>query len=332
MILPLFFSSIATTASTAFWMPRLIPIGLAPAITFRMPWEVMSILMLTLVLGTISLSLLGSVGAALTVGLKRGGMLISLLILPLYMPVLIFGSAAVQAAVDGNPVGPFLALLGAMLSLAVALAPLAIAAGLRGAPTEGGDTLYFGLTARNALDETAVAPFFNPDREPYLEYELLRLIVELGRDSEVKVALITSLPLETPMSTPLGGPEVPQPIYFYDQLLASFDVDTLDRDFADIPQDAEVLVIAHPWELDPGQLYLDGVDVTRLALADLFWKTDQQAKAVEVAFNFNGIEPQNISAKVGIVIFALAFYVIYTLWFGFSIMYLFEGWGMDLEH
>ncbi len=57
-----------------------------------------------------------------------------------------------------------------------------------------------------------------------------------------------------------------------------------------------------------------------------------QAKAVEVAFNFYNIEPQKISEKVGIVIFALAFYVIYTLWFGFSIMYLFEGWGMELEH
>ncbi|MDJ0720610.1 MAG: hypothetical protein QNJ04_03225 [Desulfobacterales bacterium] len=57
-----------------------------------------------------------------------------------------------------------------------------------------------------------------------------------------------------------------------------------------------------------------------------------QAKAIEVAFNFFGIEPQNIMDKIGIVVFALAFYVIYTLWFGFSIMYLFEGWGMDLEH
>jgi hypothetical protein len=57
-----------------------------------------------------------------------------------------------------------------------------------------------------------------------------------------------------------------------------------------------------------------------------------QARAVEVAFNFHGIEPQNIADKVWIVIFALVFYVVYTLWFGFSIMYLFEGWGMELEH
>ncbi len=67
----------------------------------------------------------------LTVGLKRGGMLISLLILPLYMPVLIFGSAAVQAAVTGAPAGPYLAILGAMLCLAIALAPVAVSAGLR---------------------------------------------------------------------------------------------------------------------------------------------------------------------------------------------------------
>jgi heme exporter protein B len=65
------------------------------------------------------------------VGLKRGGMLISLLILPFYMPVLIFGSAAVKAAVTGAPAGPYLAIIGAMLCLAVALAPIAIAAGLR---------------------------------------------------------------------------------------------------------------------------------------------------------------------------------------------------------
>ena len=101
------------------------------ALMLNLPAAAIGALVASLLLGTGVLSLLGCIGAALTVGLKRGGMLISLLILPLYIPVLIFGSAAVQAAVDGSPVGPFLALLGAMLSLAIALAPLAIAAGLR---------------------------------------------------------------------------------------------------------------------------------------------------------------------------------------------------------
>ncbi len=57
-----------------------------------------------------------------------------------------------------------------------------------------------------------------------------------------------------------------------------------------------------------------------------------QKKAVETAYNYYNIEPQKITDKMGIVIFSLIFYVVYTLWYGFSILYLFEGWGMKLEH
>lgn len=101
------------------------------ALMLNLPTQAIGALFFSLLLGTAVLSLVGGIGAALTVGLKRGGMLISLLILPFYMPVLIFGSAAVQAAVTGAPVGPYLSILGAMLSLAIALAPLAMSAGLR---------------------------------------------------------------------------------------------------------------------------------------------------------------------------------------------------------
>ncbi|MFV0277287.1 MAG: heme exporter protein CcmB [Parahaliea sp.] len=90
-----------------------------------------AVLVASLLLGSAVLSLVGGIGAALTVGLKRGGMLVALLILPFCMPVLIFGSAAVQAVVAGIPAGPHLAILGAMLCLAAALAPLAIGAALR---------------------------------------------------------------------------------------------------------------------------------------------------------------------------------------------------------
>jgi heme exporter protein B len=96
-----------------------------------LPAEGMPGLMLSLLLGTPTLSLVGAIGAALTVGLKKGGVLISLLVLPLYIPVLIFGSSAVQAAVTGLPLGGYLALLGALLALALVLAPLAVAAALR---------------------------------------------------------------------------------------------------------------------------------------------------------------------------------------------------------
>ena len=96
-----------------------------------LPPKVVPVLMLSLLLGTPILSLMGAIGMALTVGLPRGGMLLALLILPLYTPVLIFGANGVAAAVEGLPVqGPML-LLAAMLVLALTLAPLAIAAALR---------------------------------------------------------------------------------------------------------------------------------------------------------------------------------------------------------
>ncbi len=129
---PLYLSVLAYIA--AHWLITGLLLALvAPlfAVMLNLPGQAIGILVASLLLGTAVLSLLGCIGAALTVGLKRGGMLISLLILPLYMPVLIFGSAAVKAAVLGNPALPYLAILGAMLCLAVALAPFAIAAGLR---------------------------------------------------------------------------------------------------------------------------------------------------------------------------------------------------------
>ena len=86
---------------------------------------------LPLALGSASLSLIGAIGAALTVGLSRGGVLLSLLVLPLFIPVLIFGAGAVQAAIFGDGTLAHLAILGALLALALSLAPLAIAASLR---------------------------------------------------------------------------------------------------------------------------------------------------------------------------------------------------------
>jgi heme exporter protein B len=91
----------------------------------------MWVLVATLALGTPILSLVGAIGTALTVGLRRGGVLLSLLVLPLYIPVLIFGANAVGTAADGLPVIGQLYFLGALLVLALTLAPLAIGAALR---------------------------------------------------------------------------------------------------------------------------------------------------------------------------------------------------------
>ena len=118
----------------AHWMMSGLPLTLlAPllGVMLFLPAEGMSGLMLSLLIGTPTLSLIGAIGAALTVGLRKGGVLISLLVLPLYIPVLIFGTSAVQAAVTGLPLAGFFALLGAILALGLVMAPLAIAAALR---------------------------------------------------------------------------------------------------------------------------------------------------------------------------------------------------------
>ena len=106
---------------------------LAPllALMLGLPSACLPTLLASLLLGTPVLSLLGAIGAALTVGLKRGGLLLALLILPLYIPVLILGSGALQAALQGLPVAGFLLWLGCLAALAITLAPFAIAAGLK---------------------------------------------------------------------------------------------------------------------------------------------------------------------------------------------------------
>ncbi len=88
-------------------------------------------LIVSLLLATPILSLLGAIGAGLTVGLRKGGMLMPLLILPLYIPVLIFASSAVQAGVQGSSYLGHMAFLGAYLALTLVIAPLAAAAALR---------------------------------------------------------------------------------------------------------------------------------------------------------------------------------------------------------
>lgn len=88
-------------------------------------------LCLTLLVGTPVLSFIGAIGAALTLGLRSAGILLSLLIIPLYIPVLIFGTGTVTAVAAGLPVGSYIALLGALLVVAITCAPFATAAALR---------------------------------------------------------------------------------------------------------------------------------------------------------------------------------------------------------
>jgi len=116
------------------WLITGLPLTLlAPVlgVLMALPAEGYYPLVISLLLGTGSLSLLGAIGAALTVALRRGGLLLSLIIMPLYVPVLIFGSGAVRNAIDGSPIGPLLAILGAFLAVSLLLAPLAAAGALK---------------------------------------------------------------------------------------------------------------------------------------------------------------------------------------------------------
>ena len=130
--LPLEFVVLAKTA--AHWLTTGLPLAAAApilALLLNMNTDGLVILIVSLLLGTPILSLIGAVGAALTVGLRRGGALIALLVLPLYVPVLIFGVGAVEGAVLDVGVRANLAILAGGLVGALALGPLAAAAALR---------------------------------------------------------------------------------------------------------------------------------------------------------------------------------------------------------
>jgi heme exporter protein B len=120
--------------TSAHWLLTGFPLTLmAPllGVLLQLPQSGMLALVLSMGLGTVTLSLVGAIGAGLTVGLRKGGLLVSLIVLPLYIPVLIFGVSTVQMAVEGFAYRGQLAILGALLALALSLAPLAIAASVR---------------------------------------------------------------------------------------------------------------------------------------------------------------------------------------------------------
>ena len=127
-------SMLVTAKIMAHWVITGLPLILITpllAVLLYMPSESISMLLLTLLLGTPTLSLIGAVGIALTVGLRQGGVILSLLILPLYIPVLIFATLALQNVEQGFSAEAQLAMMLAILVLAITLSPFAIAAALK---------------------------------------------------------------------------------------------------------------------------------------------------------------------------------------------------------
>lgn len=125
---------IALAKALAHWLTTGAPLLLATPVAAAMlnlPEAAWGVAVLALALATLFLSLLGTAGAALTLGARRGGVLLPLLVLPLAIPAMIFGAAGIEAAAGGVAVRPFLLLLGALTAAALPLAPLAAGAALR---------------------------------------------------------------------------------------------------------------------------------------------------------------------------------------------------------
>lgn len=124
---------VVAKALSHFLLSGLPLVLMAPVLglQFGLDGRALGILVLSLLLGTPTLSLIGSIGAALTLGVRGAGVLLSLLILPLYIPVLIFGAGAVEADAAGFGAGGHLSLLAALLVLSAFFAPLATTAALR---------------------------------------------------------------------------------------------------------------------------------------------------------------------------------------------------------
>jgi heme exporter protein B len=129
---PLFFLVLAK--NIAHWLVSGLPVVIASpllAYMLKLPSESYATLMLTLLIGTPTLSLIGSIAVALTVGLGSRGLILAVITLPFSVPVLIFGTLAVQASASGLPSGGYLTLLLALLAGSLSLAPLTSAAALR---------------------------------------------------------------------------------------------------------------------------------------------------------------------------------------------------------
>ncbi len=131
----------------------------------------------------------------------------------------------------------------------------AVAFGLQGVPLDqGGEQVYFGLAATNSTDDQQIIPFFQPERERLLEYDLTKLIHSLAFPKKPVIGLITDLPLEGDIMAAMQGlPMIPYAVI--DQIKALYDIKDLSSDLDVVPSDVDVLVVAHPQHVSDKTLY-----------------------------------------------------------------------------
>jgi ABC-type uncharacterized transport system involved in gliding motility auxiliary subunit len=132
----------------------------------------------------------------------------------------------------------------------------AVAFGLQGVPLNAqGEQVYFGLAATNSTDDQQVVPFFAPERERFLEYDLTRLVHALAFPKRTVVGLISSLPLEPQTAAPQTAASGPHPVALLEQLRQLDDVEPLPATLDAIPTGTDVLMVVHPQNLPPQTLF-----------------------------------------------------------------------------
>ena len=131
----------------------------------------------------------------------------------------------------------------------------AVAFGLQGVPLDqGGEPVYFGLAATNSTDDQQVIPFFQPDRERFLEYDLTKLVHALAFPKKTVVGVVSSLPLEGDFMAAMQGRPL-EPYTVMEQLRPLYEIRTLSPEFDKVEDGVDVLMLVHPQKLSEKTLY-----------------------------------------------------------------------------
>jgi ABC-type uncharacterized transport system involved in gliding motility auxiliary subunit len=132
----------------------------------------------------------------------------------------------------------------------------AVAFGLQGVPLDGGSTqFYFGLAGSSSTDDQEILPFFQPDREEFLEYDLTKLVYKLAHPKQQVIGLLSTLPLEGGPAMPMMQQQGGSPWIILDHIEQLLEVKTIERNAKEIPEDINVLMIVHPKNLSDATLY-----------------------------------------------------------------------------
>ncbi len=159
---------------------------------------------------------------------------------------------------------------------------------------QGADPIYFGLVGANAIDDKRIIPFLEPQREPFLEYEITRLVYELENPARTRVALISSLPIGAPEGFGAAAQSM-----FSTELNRLMEVTRLPPDFTAIP-DVDVLAIIHPGALSAAQLYAIDQFILRNGRAFIVLDPAALASQQTAGFDpFNPVEPIPASSTLG---------------------------------